>query len=155
VSLGRGRDGIDARTRTKQNAPTGAGAFAKIVSLGTRWRPVGLVALAAATTTTEAAASAAATTAAAGAVFTRTRFVHREGAALHGLAVEEADRLLAFFGRGHGDEGKATAPARELILHEGDFGDGAGFGEGILKVDFSGIEGQIADVEFAGHDVSF
>ena len=111
-------------------------------------RPAGLVAASA--TAADVAARAAAS-----AVFTRTRFIHREGAALHGLAVEEADRLLAFVGRRHGDEGEATGFARELILHEGDLGDSAGFAEGILKVDFGGIEGQIADVEFAGHDYSF
>jgi hypothetical protein len=113
------------------------------------------IAAASAATTTTATAKGAALSATAAtatrAVFAGTRFIHGQRTALHGLAVKDADRLLRFLGGRHGDEGKSAGTARELVLHERDFGNGAGFGEGVLKIDFGGIEGKISDVEFIRH----
>ncbi len=96
----------------------------------------------AATTTAAEVAARAAT----GAVFARTRFIDREGTTLDGFSVEEADRFLRFLGRGHGDEGKAAGFAREFVLHERGFLNGAGFGEEILKFDLGCVKGEIPDV---------
>jgi len=145
----------------KQNAPTSVGAFEIIYGSWNRRRLVALrvsaTAAVAAAITTIAAATAEGTArsaaAAGSALFTRTSFVHGEGTTLHILAVEEVDRLLGVFIGRHRDKGKTTGFARELILHERDFRDRAGLGEGVLKVDFGGVEGKISDVEFAGHIV--
>jgi len=73
------------------------------------------------TATTTAAGSAATVTAAttaavfttgtaitAGALFFRTRDVDREGTVAEAGAVHGFNRLLGFFGGGHGDEGKSA-----------------------------------------------
>jgi hypothetical protein len=67
---------------------------------------------------------------------------------MEGLAVEERDGFLGFVGSGHGHESEAAAFARELVLHEGGFLNGAGLGEEVLKIDLGRIEGKISYVEF-------
>ena len=83
------------------------------------------------------------------AIFTRAGFVDGERTALHGLAVEEADRLLRVFRGGHGDEGEAAGLARGAVLHQHGFRNGAALGEKILEIDFEGLKGKISYVEFA------
>ena len=135
-------------------ADEGASGLVALLVAATVAAAIATATAAAATTTAEGTARSAAATAAA-AFFTRTGFVDGQRATLHGLAVEEADGFLGFFSRGHGHEGEAAAFAGELILHESDFGDGAGFGESVLKVDFGGIEGKISYVELIGHTAVF
>src|ERR1051325_6635798 len=65
-------------------------------------------------------------------VLARAGFIHRERTTIHSLAVEEADCLLRLGVGRHRDESKAAGFPRELILHQCDFGDRAGFGKGIL-----------------------
>jgi hypothetical protein len=68
------------------------------------------------------------------------------------FAMEEADGLLRFVVRGHGDEGEATGLAGHFVLHESAVGDGTSLSEELLEVVFNGVEGKIPDVEFIGHD---
>jgi hypothetical protein len=110
------------------------------------------VAASAATITAAAAAVAAATPAAAArARFTWTRFVHGQGPAFDGLAVEFRDRFLRVGFIAHCDKGETARFTGEFVLHEGDFLDCAGLGEEILEVSFGRVEGKISYVEFGAH----
>lgn len=71
---------------------------------------------------------------------------------MHGLAVELVDRSLGFLFGAHGDKGKPAGCAGELVLHQQDFGDGAGLREQVLQIDFKGFEGEISDKQFGGHN---
>jgi hypothetical protein len=105
----------------------------------------------AATTTAAAAISAAATTAAAFALFHRTRFVDREGAAVDFLAMEFCDGRLRFFRRAHFHETKAAGTTRHAIIDHLHPGDIARLGKEIGQVVFRHAEGQIAHIEFYAH----
>jgi hypothetical protein len=108
-------------------------------------------AVAAATTAiTAAAATVAAATSAAAATararFTRTRFVHRQGPAFDGLAIELGDRFLRIGFIAHRDKSEAARFAGKFVLHKSDFLDGPGLGEKILEVSFGRVEGKISYV---------
>jgi hypothetical protein len=66
--------------------------------------------------------------------------------------MELADCILRFVFCRHGDECEAPGLPGEFILHEDNFRYGAGLREEILKIDLQSGEGNIADVEFSGHD---
>lgn len=66
--------------------------------------------------------------------------------------MELTDRTLSVVLRRHGDECESPGFPGELILHEDNFGDGAGLREEILQIYLQRSEGNIADVEFSGHD---
>src|SRR5205823_7537841 len=75
-----------------------------------------------ATTVSAAAAAAVAASAASGrSRFSRARFIHGQGSAFDGVAIEFRNGGLRLFVRTHGDESKAARLARESVLHESDF----------------------------------
>jgi hypothetical protein len=121
-------------------AATAAAAFATVT--------------AAAATTTAATAEviAAATAAAEAALIARARFVDAEGASLDLLAVKLGDGVLSVCLGGHGDEGESAGFAREFILHEQDFGDGAGLRKHVLQLEFRCRERQVAYVQSISHN---
>jgi hypothetical protein len=69
--------------------------------------------------------------------------------------MEKADGLAGFVGAGHGHESESAGFAGELVLHESDFLNGAGFREEILEIDFGGVEGEVPYVEFGRHSMCF
>jgi hypothetical protein len=105
--------------------------------------------------TTIAIGNVVAARATTGAIFARTRFVHGERTTLVILPMEQADRLLGIGIVLHRNEGKATGFAREFVLDQRRFADGARLGKKILKFVFGSVEGEVPDVKFTGHVVVF
>jgi hypothetical protein len=104
-------------------------------------------ATASATTATATAKSTPATAAATSrAIFAGTRFIHGQGASIDGLAIEFVDSLRGLLVGGHCDKGESAGFAREFILDQHDFLNGARSGEKILKIRFGCVEGQISYV---------
>jgi hypothetical protein len=103
------------------------------------------------TATTTAAATVSAATAAAFALFHRTRFVDRQGAAVDFLAMEFRDGRLRFFRRAHFHETKAAGTTRHAIIDHLHPRDIARLGKEIGQVVFRHAEGQIAHIEFYAH----
>jgi hypothetical protein len=103
------------------------------------------------TATTTAAATISTATAAAFALFHRTRFVDREGAAIDFLAMEFRDGRLRFFRRAHFHETKAAGTTRHAIIDHLHPRDIARLGKEIGQVVFRHAEGQIAHIEFYAH----
>jgi hypothetical protein len=103
------------------------------------------------TATTTAAATIPAATAAAFALFHRTRFVHRQGAAIDFLAMEFRDGRLRFIGSAHFHETKAAGTTRHAIIDHLHPRDIARLGKEIGQVVFRHAEGQIAHIEFYAH----
>jgi hypothetical protein len=102
-------------------------------------------------TATTTAATISAATAAAFALFHRTRFVDREGAAVDFLAMEFRDGRLRFFRRAHFHETKAAGTTRHAIIDHLHPRDIARLGKEIGQVVFRHAEGQIAHIEFYAH----
>ena len=150
-----GTCGTESRPYTalppKKNTPVFTGVFdfdleRILVALGVAAAAFAAAAATATTTTTAAAERSA--RAATGAIFARTRFIHRERTTLHRFAVHEADSFLRFFRTRHRDEGESAGFAREFILHQSGFRDCSRFREKVLEIDLRGVEGKISYVEF-------
>src|SRR4030095_6188644 len=77
------------------------------------------------------------------ALFTRTRFVDRQGAAAQFLPVKRRHRGSCFSRFVHRDECKAAGFARHAIHHQRYFGDFAVLLEKILKIVLGGLKGEI------------
>jgi hypothetical protein len=101
-----------------------------------------------ATTTAATIATATATTAAAAwrTSLARTRFVHGQGAAFHGFAVELLDGILRILVRTHRHESKSARLACEFILHKHDILHSTSLREEVLKVGLRRIERKIPNV---------
>ena len=142
---------------TATAAATAAVAATAAAAVTTTTAAVATAATTTVTTTaaTTATATVAATTAAVGtataaataaAFLARAGFVDGEGPAIDGLAVELADRRAGPFFGGHRDEAEAARLAGDAILHQQDFGHGAGGREQILEIVFGRVKRQITDV---------
>jgi hypothetical protein len=107
----------------------------------------------AATTTAaaEAATAAATTTAAAG---TLLRDVDAQRATFEILLVQLVERLLGALGRRHLDEAETARLASHPVEHQLDLFDFTARGELLLDQVFSGVEGQVADVQTISHKFS-
>ena len=84
-----------------------------------------------ATTTTTAGAVVTRELAARAASFHRTGFIHRQLAAIMGLAMEGFDGLLAFRGSAHGHEPEAARALGVAVKHQHSVGHRAVLGEEI------------------------
>jgi len=116
------------------------------------------VAAAVTATATAAAATAEATTAAAATTTAATRAllrdVNAEGATLEILLVQLVERLLGALGRRHLDEAETARLAGHPVEHQLDLFDFTARGELLLDQVFSGVEGQVADVQTISHKFS-
>lgn len=65
--------------------------------------------------------------------------------------MEGVDRGGGFVIAAHGDETEATGAATHAVEHDGGLEDGAVGAEGVLKVLFRNIEGEVSDEEFIVH----
>lgn len=109
--------------------------------------PAPTAAIAAASFAAAAAVIAAPTTAPTRTtIFAGTRFIHGQRATLERFAMKHLDGTLGFFGSGHRDEGKPAGFAGHAILHQRDFGDGAGLGKELLEINLQRLKREIADV---------
>ena len=162
-------DGVtDIRGMERERRTTGAFVHRDEHALGTTAQPCGgcshLVPPAAATTTVAAAATAAAavaaatTTAAAATTATAARTLLRdvdaERATLEILTVELVQSLLGTFLRRHLDEAEAARLTGHPVEHQLDLLDLTARGELLLDQIFSGVEGQVADVQTISHKLS-
>ena len=95
--------------------------------------------------------SAETTTTARRTFFTRTGDVHGQITTVEILAVEGLDGRFRRFRRLHGDEGKATGTARELVHHQVDFDDTAVRGKQVMEVVFDRVEGKISYEQLSTH----
>src|SRR5438105_543750 len=165
-AVGGGGSVAAAATTAAAVAATAAGATAAAVAAATAGAATAATAVAAATgaataaataiaaTTTAVAATtgaAAATTEAARTLFTRTRFVDDEGAAVEGLAVHAVDGRLGFGVRAHLHEAEALGAAGIAVHHDLGGCDGAELGESLLKIVVADAVGKVAYVEFVAH----
>jgi 3-oxoacyl-ACP reductase-like protein len=113
-----------------------------------------ITATAATTTTTaaaEAATAAATTTTATGALL---RDVNAQRASFEILLVQLVERLLGALGRRHLDEAETARLASHPVEHQLDLFDFTARGELLLDQVFSGVEGQVADVQTISHKFS-
>jgi len=117
----------------------------------------GGLAPAAAAAATEIATSATAESAAAtaeitaGTIFTRTRFIDRQGATAHVTAVEFRDRLVGIFLRRHLDEAEAARTAAEPVHDNLAAHDLAGLLEQLKQLVFGRVEREVPDEQFCRH----
>ena len=105
--------------------------------------------MASATATTALATTSAATakvTARTG--FWRTSLRHGDRTSVKGLAVQILDRTLAFFGRAHRHEAKATRTLGDAIQDEMSIRHGTDASEEFFELPFRGLEGQITYIQF-------
>jgi hypothetical protein len=107
-------------------------------------------------TAAAAAASAAKSTASAAApaiaaIFSRSRFVHGQVAAIKFFAVKLGDSCLAFFLGGHFDETETTGTSRVTIFNNGSRLDRARLGKKLLQILAGGLESEVAYIKFHGH----
>lgn len=105
--------------------------------------------------TTAFTATAAATVGAAEAsrtLFTRTGFVHDDGATGHGLTVEAIDGSLGFSVGAHFNETKTLGAAGFTVHHDLGRGNGAKLGKCVLQILIAHGIGQIAHVKFVAHE---
>jgi hypothetical protein len=117
--------------------------------------PRAATAATAATTTAAAAeaatAAATTTTATAG---TLLRDVDAQRAPFEILLVQLVERLLGALGRRHLDEAETARLAGHPVEHQLDLFDFTARGELLLDQVFSGVEGQVADVQTISHKFS-
>ena len=111
----------------------------------------GLTASAAAATAATATPAAAAAAARRAVVFTGTRLVDRQGAALNFLARQRRNGGLGRFRRAHGDKSEAARTSAHAVGDEVDLRHGTVRGEEVLEVIFCGIEGKVSHVQFRIH----
>jgi hypothetical protein len=78
-------------------------------------------------------------------IFTRTRFVNRQGPALKVLFVERGDGFLGVGWIGHFDKGEAAGTARRPVLHDVYRKDAAGLGKKVLQIVFGATVGEVAN----------
>jgi len=127
-------------------APLVSAAIATSTTVTAATAAVTATATAAAVATAAAAIATATTTATWRTWFARTRFVHSQGPAFDGLAIEFGDRLLRIAFARHRDEREAPRLTGELVLHQRDFLDWADAGKHVLEIGFRGVEGKISYV---------
>jgi hypothetical protein len=83
-------------------------------------------------------------------LFTRTRDIHGQCAALKFLVMELLDGFVGLLLSAKFDEGKATGFAGHFIHHKIDGSDNPNLREMILKIIFHGLIGQVAYEEPGG-----
>jgi hypothetical protein len=108
----------------------------------------------AATTTAAAEAATAAATTTAAATGTLLRDVDAQRATFEILLVQLVERLLGALGRRHLDEAETARLASHPVEHQLDLFDFTARGELLLDQVFSGVEGQVADVQTISHKFS-
>ncbi len=124
---------------------------AAITTVATATAATAAVSTAAATAAVSTAAAAAATlvataTATTRAIFTRTRFIDLDGAALHVDTVEFFDsRSCLFIGR-EGNESESARTAGLTVKSDHDVRHGAHLAEGLAKRVFGAAEGEVPHV---------
>jgi hypothetical protein len=113
-------------------------------------------AITAATTTAAAAAEAATAAATTTAATTGTLLgdVDAQRAPFEILLVQLVERLLGALGRRHLDEAETARLASHPVEHQLDLFDFTARGELLLDQVFSGVEGQVADVQTISHKFS-
>jgi hypothetical protein len=84
-------------------------------------------------------------------IFARTRFVHRQIAAVEILVMQSMHRGRAFRRTAHGHEAKAASPTGVPICYEVRLHNSAVRCECVLQIVFGGIEGKISNVQFITH----
>jgi hypothetical protein len=141
-------------TRSTERSQNGLPAvFAPTTATATATATVATITTAAAATTAASAtAVAAAATTASGTVFTWTRFIHRQGAAIEALAIERLNRGVCVFFVFHGDKRETARAAAEFVHDQVHFDDVAVGGEHVLKLVFCGVEGKVSYKQFRTHD---
>ena len=75
-----------------------------------------------------------------GALFARTRFVHRQAAPIEVATIDRAHGGVGLGVVAHGDEREAAGFARHPVHHEMDFVDSAVLFEKILKIVLGALE---------------
>src|SRR6185295_9579666 len=81
----------------------------------------------------------------------RTRFVDVEAAAAKLKVVQLVDRFGCFLVRSHFHEGEPAGAAGGHVAHHLHRFDGAGAGEQVLKIGFTGFVRQVSNVKSATH----
>ncbi|GEM_PF-3744559 len=123
-------------------------------NLGCRLTTIAITATAistAAATATAAATITAATTAARRTLFTRTRLIDGQRAALKLLPMELGNGRVGFGLRPHFDECETTRTASRAILHDVYCDDSACGGKIILQIIFRGTKREIPHEQFGRH----
>jgi hypothetical protein len=82
------------------------------------------------------------------------RDVNAQRASFEILLVQLVERLLGALGRRHLDEAETARLASHPVEHQLDLFDFTARGELLLDQVFSGVEGQVADVQTISHKFS-
>jgi hypothetical protein len=92
-----------------------------------------------------ASATVASASAACGTIFPRSRFIHRQRAALEILLVEHGNRFGSILLRTHFHKAKPARPSGGAILHNVDGDDRSRLGEVVLQIVLGRGERQISN----------